>query len=294
MNRELVSRARQTDLVGWLKRNNVPLVRAGKWWFIEGFDSLRIQGNKWFRNSQGKGGKAIDFLIEFFGCSFKDAVEALTCGTLAYDFLTAKNKPVKEKNICAGYGFSARSFLHDADSRRVIAFLVKTRGIPYGIVKEELRRGFLFQERYTGNAAFVMTDEFGNISGAEVVGTLGRVRFKGLKPGSSGCYSYPYGKVADPRFILFFESAIDLFSFVAISRATNKTLDRCLLVSMAGLRAGIVKYLMRIYIYAAPVLCVDNDPSGYSFISCIRSDFPDAIVKLPDMRFKDWNEQLLG
>ena len=41
-------------------------------------DSLTVRGNKWYRHSQSKGGAPIDFVMEFFGKSFTEAVELLT------------------------------------------------------------------------------------------------------------------------------------------------------------------------------------------------------------------------
>ena len=40
--------------------------------------ALTIRGNKWYRHSQSKGGAPIDFVMEFFGKSFTEAVELLT------------------------------------------------------------------------------------------------------------------------------------------------------------------------------------------------------------------------
>jgi len=50
----------------------------------------------------------------------------------------------------------------------------------------EIKAGQLFQESRTGNAIFAMTNEAGDIVGAEVVGTLSfeNTRFKDLKAGN--------------------------------------------------------------------------------------------------------------
>lgn len=282
MNGELIRRARQADLVDWLRKNGGELIRAGQWWYIKGNDSLRIQGNKWYRNSQGTGGKSIDFLVEFYGYSFKDAVGMLSHGIL----------PVKEKNLCRNVRFCCESLSRANDSRRVIAYLAKTRLIPYDIVVSQLRKGTLFQESQTGNAVFCMTNETGNVTGAEISGTHERFRFKRIASGSNCGYGYSFGQMKNPRYILFFESAIDLLSFVAISRNLNKCFTGCLLVSMAGLKPGIIANLLRIFKDATPVLCVDNDPAGHDFISRICTVFPGAIIKQPDAQFKDWNDQL--
>jgi len=73
-----VRRARQTDLVEWLRQNYEPIKRIGQYGYIEGCDSLRIKGNMWYRNSQGRGGNPIDFLFDYYGLSPKEAIEKLT------------------------------------------------------------------------------------------------------------------------------------------------------------------------------------------------------------------------
>lgn len=288
MNSELIRCASEVNLVEWLRQNNVHLIRAGQWWYIKGHDSFRIQGNKWFRNSQGIGGKSIDFLVAYYGVTLKDAVDMLLTGNHS----SCNDLSVKEKNLSANPGFSAGSLIRSADAKRVIAYLVKTRGFPYPIVSAELRKGMLFQEAQTANAIFAMTDQTGNITGAEVIGTLAHIRFKGIKAGSSSGYGYSYGQKKNPRYLLFFESGVDLLSFVAISQTLNKSLAACLLVSMAGLRQGTVKNLLRIYPNVTPVLCVDNDIAGRNFICRICSAYPKTIIRQPDPPFKDWNDQL--
>ena len=41
-------------------------------------DSLTVRGNKWFRHSQSKCGSSIDSVLEFYGNSFREAVQLLT------------------------------------------------------------------------------------------------------------------------------------------------------------------------------------------------------------------------
>ena len=296
---ERIQQARQTDLVEWLRVNNEPLKRAGQWWYIEGSDSLRIQGNKWYRNSQNKGGNAIDFLVDYYGLTTKEAIDRLvqTAGHNAY-----KNSGVKEKNkktrpiAASGFDFNA---IHLArNQRRVLAYLAKTRGISANIALAEIQKGRLFQESQTGNAIFAMTNEAGDIVGAEVTGTLSfeNIRFKGLKAGSAAGYGFNVGHTRDPCYILYFESAVDLLSFITITHNRGKHMAGCLLVSMAGLRPDVVQNTPMLFgiSAASPVLCVDNDEAGNEFIAnCITRRLA-TIVRRPDNRFKDWNDQLRG
>ena len=298
MTADILRQARQTDLVQWLHSNNVPLKKAGQWWYIEGHDSLRIQGNKWFRNSQGIGGNAIDFLVDYYGLSPIEAIKKLS-----QDVGCSVNKKngVKEKKTTrpvAPENFDPNVIAKAPDQRRVIAYLVKSRGISADIVLAEIQKGQLFQELQTGNAIFAMVNESDVIVGAEVVGTLNfeNARFKGLMAGSESGYGFTVGQKQNPRYILYFESAVDLLSFIAIMRNRAKPLSACLLVSMAGLKFGVVHKSFQIFgnKEATPVFCVDNDEAGNRFIASCLSLYPTAIIKRPDNKFKDWNDQLRG
>ena len=73
-----VDRANQADLVSFLQSQGEQLTRAGNEYRWKRHDSLTVRGNKWYRHSQSKGGGPVDFVMEFFGKSFTEAVELLT------------------------------------------------------------------------------------------------------------------------------------------------------------------------------------------------------------------------
>lgn len=295
---DIVRQARQVNLADWLRKNNEPLKRAGRWWYFEGCDSLRIQGNKWYRNSCNSGGNSIDFLVTFYGLSPKEAIYRLTHATscCSNKICGVKEKDMKTQLTSSRFDFN--SIAQALDQRRVLAYLCKTRGLSPDVVWTEIKRGLLTQESRTGNAIFAMTNESDEIVGAEVVGTLSfkNIRFKGLKTGSEKGYGYCIGQSHDPHYILFFESAVDMLSFVCIKRRQLKTLTACLLVSMAGLKTSVVQNVLLRFGNGStiPVLCADNDDAGFKFnLSCMDL-FPSVIVNQPDKCFKDWNDQLLA
>ena len=80
---EQIDRANQADLVSFLHGQGEQLTRAGNEYRWKRHDSMTIRGNKWYRHSQSKGGGPVDFVMEFFGKSFTEAVELLT-GCLLY------------------------------------------------------------------------------------------------------------------------------------------------------------------------------------------------------------------
>ena len=75
---EQIDRANQADLVSFLQSQGEQLTRAGNEYRWKRHDSLTVRGNKWYRHSQSKGGAPVDFVMEFFGKSFTEAVEMLT------------------------------------------------------------------------------------------------------------------------------------------------------------------------------------------------------------------------
>ncbi len=75
---EQIDHANQADLVSFLQSQGEQLTRAGQEYRWKRHDSLTVRGNKWYRHSQSKGGGPVDFVMEFFGKSFTEAVELLT------------------------------------------------------------------------------------------------------------------------------------------------------------------------------------------------------------------------
>ena len=72
---EQIDRANQADLVSFLQGRGEQLTHAGQEYRWKRHDSLTVRGNKWYRHSQSKGGGPVDFVMEFFGKSFTEAVE---------------------------------------------------------------------------------------------------------------------------------------------------------------------------------------------------------------------------
>ena len=74
---EQIGRANQVNLEEFLRSQGEQLIKSGSEWRWKRHDSLTVKGNKWFRHSQSKGGYPVEFVMEFFGKSFPEAVELL-------------------------------------------------------------------------------------------------------------------------------------------------------------------------------------------------------------------------
>lgn len=73
-----IDKANAVDLEKFLRAQGETLVRSGKEYRWKAHDSLTVCGNKWFRHSRSKGGFPVDFVMEFYGKSFPEAVQMLT------------------------------------------------------------------------------------------------------------------------------------------------------------------------------------------------------------------------
>lgn len=75
---EQIDRANQVNLEQFLRSQGEQVIKSGNEYRWKRHDSLTIRGNKWFRHSQSKGGYPVEFVMEFFGKTFPEAVLVLT------------------------------------------------------------------------------------------------------------------------------------------------------------------------------------------------------------------------
>ena len=95
---EQIDRANQADIVSFLQSQGEQLTRAGNEYRWKRHDSLTIRGNKWYRHSQSKGGGPVDFVMEFFGKSFTEAVE-LDLDSVSYYWLRVSENPERYTDL---------------------------------------------------------------------------------------------------------------------------------------------------------------------------------------------------
>ena len=278
--REQLLAARQANLAAYLLAHDVHLIprgASGNYTMAE-HDSISITGNKYQWFSRGESGNAVDFLRSYYGMGFREAVEALTSG---------EAKPIAPPPAAPERPFDFTQIELAPNMERVIAYLTEQRGISRRLVDELIATKRLYQEARTNNALFPIYDG-GAIVGAERNGTMPQKRFKGVKTGSKYGHGYNLTYGDETAHALFFESAIDLLSFIDLAHMRGKGLENCRLTSLAGLKKNIFEHTMRQFPEAQPFLCVDNDEAGANFIASI----PGAKVRLPDPAYKDWNDQL--
>ena len=284
---ETIRRARQTNLAEYLISKGVPLKYNGTRYRHPEHESLVFTENAYYWNTRGEHGNAIDYLMRHMSMDFKTALFELTSN--------ANIVGQREQSS------SQRHFEFDVDlepnMRRSIAYLNKSRGIDYRIVQWLIKNKLLYQEAKTNNIIFPIYDENKSVVGAELQGTLTNAdkRFKGVKTGSKYGYGYNISPTQSDtiKYVLFFESAVDLLSFWDIKKTEEKTLADCLLVSMMGVKENVFKQMLSIARgMVKPVLCVDNDEAGQTFIKTIKAHNGEVEILTPLQNYKDWNDQL--
>ena len=288
MDKLLVQKARQSDLPKYLLSRGEKLKKDGRRYRHAEHESLVFTENAYYWNARGEYGNSVDFLMSFYGMDFKKAVIELV------------GEETREQGVSSellnGQTFTFEDLKLMRDMRRAVAYLSKTRSIDYSVIKNLINKKYIFQEIGTNNIVFVIYDQNRKPVGAELHGTLSDKRFKGIQEGSKSGYGFNI-PVSEPlKYALFFESAIDLISFMEIEKIKGKPLTGCLLVSMAGIKENIVKNTLtafrRFTGELQPVLCVDRDIAGENFVDRLKVQIKGIEEHLPDLLYKDWNEQL--
>lgn len=291
---EQKERAAYVNLPQFLMAHGFDLKKVGREYVWKDHDSLHIKDNgpgergQWFRFRENKGGDNIGFLREYMDMSFIDAVEALTGEHIDRTYTpsrTYESKPVQQ---------TARELsLAEADnSRRVFAYLCKTRGLDYDMLSALVKKGTISQEEKTGNVLFKYFGTDGKVIGAEKVGTSTEHKFKGIATSSAGGHGFEVVRGTGEK-AFFFESAIDMLSYLQMH---DQELDNCRLVSMMGVKPNIVlDTMLRHNISPENVfLCSDNDTAGNDFAQRLQEQYPEMKRVITPDTYKDWNDMLRG
>lgn len=276
MNQQVVKQARQTDLVAYLTAKGEELKQIGKNYTLKQHDSLFIKGNMFCWYSRNQQGNAVDFLMCYYGMTFKKAVEELTQQTFPRvseptQSITSSYKPVEPPQRAE-------------NEKRVLGYLCKKRGLKTAYIVNLIRQEKLFQD-IRGNCNFVITDwQDKKIIGAEIVGT-GDTRYKQITTHSTYGFHISVGEVVTD--ILYFESAIDLLSCYQLYQ---DKFTHHLFVSLGGLNGSIVSELYKLHSDKKHWLCVDNDQAGKDFIQQTMKNISAIRTFKPPKQYKDWNE----
>ena len=200
---EQIDRANQADLVSFLQSQGEQLTRAGQEYRWKRHDSLTVRGNKWYRHSQSKGGGPVDFVMEFFGKSFTEAVE----------LLTGEKGAAPPPDSPSPASFSDFRLPPRSDTAgQVKSYLTEARRIDEDVTGFFFSTGDIYEDAAHHNAVFVGRDEDGVPRYAHQRGTAGNFRLD--VKGSDKAFNFSYRGAGERLFV--FEAPIDLLSFLCL------------------------------------------------------------------------------
>ena len=273
-SQEQIDRANQADLVSFLQAQGEQLERAGNEYRWKRHDSLTVRGNKWYRHSQSKGGGPVDFLMEFFGKSFTEAVELLTGEKGAAP-------PPDSPAPLSDFRLPPRS----PTAEQVKRYLTEARRIDEDVTGFFISSGDIYEEAAHHNAVFVGRDESGIPRYAHQRGTAGSFRFD--VKGSDKAFNFCYRGEGERLFV--FEAPIDLLSFLCLFK---KDWQKQSYLSLGGVaEKALLRFLSDRPGVKTVYLCLDSDAAGNDACSRLVPLMPEGLTvhRLVPL-YKDWNE----
>ena len=271
-----IDRANAVNLEDFLRSQGETLIKSGREYRWKEHDSLTIRGNKWFRHSQSKGGYPVNFVMEFYGKSFPEAIQMLT-GENGEGQTEATTAPPTEFHLP----------LHSKTADRAIQYLTESRGLNKTLVEAFLFSGDIYADAQRHNVVFVGRDQNGIPRYAHVRGT--DEPFRQDITGSDKSYPFRYEGNGSQLFI--FEAPIDLLSFICLYPRDWQTRSYLALGGVSG--KALDHFLSERKDICQVFLCLDSDTAGSEASLRLAQNIPDGIsvVRLVPAR-KDWNDVL--
>ena len=270
--KEQIDRANQTDLVSFLQAQGEQLERAGQEYRWKRHDSLTVRENRWYRHSQSKGGGPIDFVMEFYGKSFLEAVEMLI-----------GERGEAPPPVYLQFRLPPKS----PDNQTARNYLTAARRIDEDVSGFFFSCGDLYEEAAHHNAVFVGRDESGIPRYAHQRGTAGSFRLD--VKGSDKAFNFCYRGEGERLFV--FEAPIDLLSFLCLFK---KEWQKQSYLALGGVgEKALLRFLSDRPNIKTVYLCLDSDEAGNDACSRLVKLMPEGLTvhRLIPL-FKDWNEVL--
>ena len=299
INRKALERAREMDLLTYFMMfEPEELIRiSNNNYTIREHRSLKISNGKWMWWSHGFGGRsALDFLIKVRDVPFRDAVTIIVEEQeYKTPVLYAKKPTEKEKKLMLPE--------RNLTDNRVISYL-RSRGIDSELIKTCIKKGMLYEDIFH-NCVFVGFDENGKPRYASIRATDGKSDEKREAPGSNKQYSFRIMHPSDTLHV--FEGAIDLLSYMTLTKLTDGKWTRDAMVSLGGVavsKCNNCTLKVPIALQSAIenmndlkkiILHLDRDAAGRTASKEIMAALQDKyeVLDQPPKYGKDYNDYLI-
>ena len=272
-----IDKANAVDLEKFLRAQGETLVRSGKEYRWKAHDSLTVCGNKWFRHSQSKGGFPVDFVMEFYGKSFPEAVQMLT---------GEPGEVQPEADPAPAPAF--RLPLRNVTNANILNYLTQERKLSPSLVNFFIAAGDIYEDAAHHNVIFVGRDADGHPRYASSRGI--REKFRQDAAGAEKAFGFAH-RGTDKQ-LLVFEAPIDLLSFIELF---PKNWQQHNYLSLGGVSArALQQFLSERPDVERVFLCLDADKAGEDACKRLTALLPDTVSvtrSLPCMN--DWNDVLV-
>ena len=272
-----IDKANAVDLEKFLRAQGETLVRSGKEYRWKAHDSLTVCGNKWFRHSQSKGGLPVDFVMEFYGKSFPEAVQMLT---------GEPGEVQPEADPAPSPAF--RLPLRNVTNANIMNYLTQERKLSPSLVNFFIVAGDIYEDAAHHNVVFVGRDADGHPRYASSRGI--REKFRQDAAGAEKAFGFAH-RGTDKQ-LLVFEAPIDLLSFIELF---PKNWQQHNYLSLGGVSAkALQQFLSERPDMERVFLCLDADKAGEDACKRLAALLPDTVsVTRIQPCMKDWNEVLV-
>ena len=272
-----IDKANAVDLEKFLQAQGETLVRSGKEYRWKAHDSLTVCGNKWFRHSQSKGGLPVDFVMEFYGKSFPEAVQMLT---------GEPGEVQPETDPAPSPAF--RLPLRNVTNANILNYLTQERKLSPSLVNFFIAAGDIYEDSSHHNVVFVGRDADGHPRYASSRGI--REKFRQDAAGAEKAFGFAH-RGTDKQ-LLVFEAPIDLLSFIELF---PKNWQQHNYLSLGGVSGKALRqFLSERPDMERVFLCLDADKAGEDACKRLAALLPDTVsVTRIQPCMKDWNDVLV-
>ena len=272
-----IDKANAVDLEKFLRAQGETLVRSGKEYRWKAHDSLTVCGNKWFRHSQSKGGFPVDFVMEFYGKSFPEAVQMLT---------GEPGEAQPEADPAPSPAF--RLPLRNVTNANILNYLTQERKLSPSLVNFFIAAGDIYEDAAHHNVVFVGRDADGHPRYASSRGI--HEKFRQDVAGAEKSFGFAH-RGTDKQ-LMVFEAPIDLLSFIELF---PKNWQQHNYLSLGGVSGKALRqFLSERPDVERVFLCLDADKAGEDACKRLVELLPDTVsVTRIQPCMKDWNDVLV-
>ena len=272
-----IDKANAVNLEKFLRAQGETLVRSGKEYRWKAHDSLTVCGNKWFRHSQSKGGLPVDFVMEFYGKSFPEAVQMLT---------GEPGEVQSEADPAPSPAF--RLPLRNVTNANILNYLTQERKLSPSLVNFFIAAGDIYEDAAHHNVVFVGRDADGHPRYASSRGI--QEKFRQDAAGAEKAFGFAH-RGTDKQ-LLVFEASIDLLSFIELF---PKNWQQHNYLSLGGVSGKALRqFLSERPDVERVFLCLDSDKAGEDACKRLVALLPDTVsVTRIQPCMKDWNDVLV-